>query len=257
MAGAVHPRVDHRARAWRACPGPSRCSRPRPRRRRRRGSRRRSGARRACRRRATRGRRSPGRPSAASSPPRRSRARRSRPAAPTPCAARCWLSRQSVAWPTTATLSAAGTTSAPAQSSAPARGRRAQRERCERCDGGESAAGHAPCIGRTVGLPRSTACSWTYGGRVSAASGRRCGPSARRRARAPRPPCSAVSARIGSGSGTAPGAPASQSSTIAGVTSGWNCSPTLAPDGERLQARGGPRQLRRPPAGGRRRPRAR
>ena len=40
---------------------------------------------------------------------------------------------------------------------------------------------------------------------------------------------SAVSARIGSGSATAPGAPSSQSSTIAGVTSGWNCRPTLGP----------------------------
>ena len=38
-----------------------------------------------------------------------------------------------------------------------------------------------------------------------------------------------VSARMGSGSATAPGAPSSQSSTIAGVTSGWNCSPTLGP----------------------------
>ena len=64
---------------------------------------------------------------------------------------------------------------------------------------------------------------------LSAASARRCGPSARRRARGPPPPCSAVSARIGSGSATAPGAPSSQSSTIAGVTSGWNCRPTLGP----------------------------
>ena len=122
--------------------------------------------------------------------PRRSRAPRSRPAAPTPLAARCWLSRQSVAWPTTATLSAAGTRSAPAQSSAVRGRRRAQGERCERCHGGESAAGHAPSSAGRGPAPPNGGGRWTnIGPALSAASARRCGPSARRRARGPPPPC--------------------------------------------------------------------
>ena len=116
-------------------------------------------------------------------------------------------------------------------------GRRAQRERGERCDGGESAARHAPSIGpdgRPAPLNGPFVDVWRS---FSAASGRRCGPSARRRARGPSPPCAAVSARIGSGSGTASRAPASQSSTIAGVDLGMELQPDAAPDGEGLQAR--------------------
>ena len=61
---------------------------------------------------------------------------------------------------------------------------------------------HAPSsAGRSPSPAQRHADSWTYGGRVSAASGRRCGPSARRRARGPPPRVRAVSARIGSAIG--------------------------------------------------------
>ena len=173
------------------------------------------------------------------------------------CAARCWLSRQSVAWSTTATLSAAGTTSAPAQSSA----------RAVAGAHSASAASAATAASRRRGMPRASdersasprstdvfVDVWRSSARPAGGDAvhEREGPLACRGHRARRLGAHGLADRPRR---RAP--PSSQSSTIAGVTSGWNCSPTLAPTANacRPEAARASSVARR--AGGRRRPRAR
>ena len=80
---------------------------------------------------------------------------------------------------------------------------------------------------------------------LSAASGRRCGPSARRPAREPRPPCCVVSARDRLGIGHRVARPVEPVLDDRRRDLGVELQPDAGPDGERLQARGGARQLGR------------
>ena len=244
VAGAVHPRADHRARRGERALAPADVLAHDPcvvaaev-----------AGAGQAIDERAAVGRlvveEALRRPSAASSPPRRCVSAAFSTRAPRPCAARCWLSRHSVACPTAATLSAAGTRSAPAQSAALA------------VAGAHSAsaASAATVASRRRGMHRASDGRspspaqrrhlmdvWRS---FSAASGRRCGPSARRRARGP---SAAVRGglgadRLGIGHRVArAGEPVLDDRRR---DLGVELQPDAGPGGEGLQARGGSRQLR-------------